>query len=96
MAYAAKGANIKFICNFLINNPGSTYTQIRNALCIERGIDPKAKRGQYCSYFAQYIGCLDFNYRTLHQSTVKFPYDQWEKRDGKYYITSQGIAYLSK
>jgi len=39
-----RGDNLKFICKFLNENPGSRTKEAREALCRARGIDPKARR----------------------------------------------------
>jgi hypothetical protein len=46
-----RGDNVKFICTYLFNNPGASFTQVREALCVFRGHDPKKRRGQYTWYF---------------------------------------------
>ena len=80
-----RGDNIRFICTYLFNNPGSTYTQVRDALCVFRGHDPKKRRGQYTWYFSRP------SWRGTPRKIVR-----WEKRDRRYYLTSEGLAWVSQ
>ena len=73
-----RGSNLKFICSFIKANPGARFKDIREALCRNNGIDPKAKPGQYTTYFSYRI-TDGRNYGHL-----------WTKQDGKYYLTAQG------
>jgi hypothetical protein len=77
-----RGDNLKFICKFINDNPGSRTKEIREALCIARGIDPKARRGQYTLYFSHLSGGRNYSHL-------------WTKIDGKYFITIQGLARLA-
>jgi len=46
---AKKGANLKFIAQYLYDKPGATATEIRRALCAHNG---KAySKGYYTEYF---------------------------------------------
>ena len=76
MAY---GDNIRTICTYLFKNPGARYTEVRNALCESRGIDPLTYRGHYVWYF----------------STARPAETRWEKRDGRYFLTQKGLAWVS-
>ena len=44
-----KGDNLRFIANYLFENPGSRYTHIIRALCEYRG--KMYNRGMYSEYF---------------------------------------------
>lgn len=74
-----KGSNIKFICNFIMANPGARHKEIREALCRHNGIDPKVKRGQYTIYFSHLRNGRNYSHL-------------WTKQDGKHYLTAQGMA----
>lgn len=88
-----RGDNIRFICTYLFNNPGATYTQIRSALCEARGVDPRARRGQYCWYFLENRG-VSWNPRT-YVVKPRSSEDRWRKRDGRYFLTEKGLAWVS-
>ena len=74
-----KGSNLKFICNFIMANPGARHKDIREALCRHNGIDPKVKRGHYTIYFSRLWNGRNYSHL-------------WAKQDGKYYLTAQGMA----
>lgn len=77
-----RGENLKFICKFINENPGSRTKDIREALCIARGIDPKVNRGQYTLYFS-HLRC-GRNYSHL-----------WANINGQHFVTIQGMARLA-
>lgn len=85
MTQTPYGANIAFICTYLFENPGASFTQIRNALCIARGIDPVAQRGQFCAYFVK-PNC-NASGRSFSRSGK-----YWDKRGKEYYLTELGLA----
>ena len=91
MAY---GDNIRTICTYLFKNPGARYTEVRNALCESRGIDPVTHRGHYVWYFKKNQG-RSWNSRTMH-STDRPAETRWEVRDGQYFLTQKGLAWVSK
>ena len=49
MARAKRGANLKFIAQYLHVNPGATATQVRRALCENNG--KRYSKGYYTEYF---------------------------------------------
>ena len=85
MTQTPYGANIAFICNYLFENPGASFTQVRNALCIARGIDPVARRGQFCVYFVKPNESASG--RSFSRSGK-----YWDKRGKEYYLTELGLA----
>lgn len=87
-----RGDNIKFICTYLYNNPGARYTDIRNALCVANGYDPQERRGQYTWYFRN-----PSNRRQIWGGNIGIVSDnRWSKRDGRYYLTERGLAWVSQ
>jgi hypothetical protein len=90
MAY---GDNIRFICTYLFENPGARYSEVRNALCEARGIDPLTNRGHYVWYFKKNRG-RSWNSRTM-LSTPRPAETRWEVRDGRYFLTQKGLAWVS-
>jgi hypothetical protein len=75
------GENIRFVCTYLWANPGAKGPEIRRALMDARGIpnDPKIRKGYYTSYVCQ-----------------GWRYPQWEcRRDGGFYLTQRGLAYVN-
>ena len=90
MAY---GDNIRTICTYLFKNPGARYTEVRNALCESRGIDPVVHRGHYVWYFKKNQG----RHWTLMRGSWSRPKEtRWEVRDGRYFLTQKGLAWVSE
>ena len=89
------GSNIKFIANYIFNNPGSASGPIRKALCENNGIEwttSTLMRGQYTTYFTTgWIG---------GSSWPKNPCGRYWRRmkrpDGKngYLITHEGMQFI--
>lgn len=77
-----RGDNLKFICKFINENPGSRTKEIREALCIARGVDPRQKRGQYTLYFSFLRGGRNYSHL-------------WKNIKGQHFITAQGMALLA-
>jgi hypothetical protein len=77
-----RGDNLKFICKFLNENPGSRTKEAREALCRARGIDPKARRGQYTIYFSHLRDGRNYSHL-------------WTTIKGQHFITIQGMALLA-
>ena len=73
-----KGSNLKFICNFIMANPGARFTDIREALCRHNGIDPKVRRGQYTIYFSHLSNGRNYDHL-------------WINLNGRYWLTSEGL-----
>jgi hypothetical protein len=75
------GTNIRFVCWYILENPGATGPQIRKALCDFRGIpnDPKIRRGYYTSY--------------VHQD---WRYPQWRRdwKTGTFSLTPVALQWL--
>jgi hypothetical protein len=89
MAY---GDNIRTICTYLFKNPGARHTEVRNALCESRGIDPLTHRGHYVWYFKTNRGS---NWSPTGHRSPRPPETRWEKRDGRYFLTQKGLAWVS-
>ena len=89
MAY---GDNIRTICTYLFENPGARYTEVRNALCESRGVDPLAHRGHYVWYFTTNRGS---NWSLLGHRSARPPETRWYVRDGRYFLTQKGLAWVS-
>ena len=90
MAY---GDNIRTICTYLFENPGARYTEVRGALCKSRGIDPVTHRGHYVWYFKK----NRLRARKQRGGLTACPAEtRWEVRDGQYFLTQKGLAWVSK
>ena len=77
-----RGENLKFICKFLNENPGSRTKEAREALCRARGINPDRKRGQYTIYFSHLRDGRNYSHL-------------WTTIKGQHFITIQGMALLA-
>lgn len=75
-----KVTNVQFLLQYLMINPGSTYTQLTKALCAWKG--RRWDRGQYSRYFSSW----------QFQDQVVYPGRLWEKYEGKWYLTPRGQA----
>jgi hypothetical protein len=94
-----KGANIRFITEFLAAHPdGCTWSEVRNALCLARGKDPKALRGQYCEYFKGPMGPVGVCCRG--PAALRPPENRWVRtpspRGQVFKLTEAGWAWLEK
>jgi|688.fasta_scaffold1607850_1 hypothetical protein len=76
------GDNLKFICKFLNENPGSRTKEVREALCRARGINPKLRRGQYTIYFSHLRSGRNYDHL-------------WTTIKGQHFVTIQGMALLA-
>jgi len=76
------GDNLKFICKFLNENPGSRTKEAREALCRARGINPDRKRGQYTIYFSHLQNGRNYDHL-------------WTTINGQHFVTIQGMALLA-
>lgn len=89
------GSNIKFIANYIFNNPGTASGPVRKALCENNGVEwttPTLMRGQYTTYFTTgWIG---------GKSWPKNPCGRYWRRikrpDGKngYLLTHEGMRFI--
>ena len=77
-----RGENLKFICKFINENPGSRTKDIREALCIARGINPGERPGQYTLYFSYLQSGRNYSHL-------------WANINGQHFITIQGMALLA-
>ena len=96
MANVSYGSNIKFLAQYIFNNPGCTSGEARKALCENNGklwTNGTEMRGQYTSYFnAGWIGnSWKNNPCGRYWSRVKRP-------DGKtgYVTTLDGIGMIEQ
>ena len=89
------GSNIKFLANYIFNNPGTGSGPARKALCENNGVEwttPTKMRGQYTTYFT--IGWIGGS------SWPKNPCGRYSRRmqrpDGKngYLITPEGMQFI--
>lgn len=87
-----RGDNIRFICTYLYENPGATYSEVRNALCEFRGIDPKRRPGHYTWYFRDTTGWIPM---MGCGGPPRKNDTRWVKRDRRYYLTERGLAWVS-
>lgn len=72
------GSNIKFICSYIMANPGARHKDIREALCRHNGIDPKVKRGHYTIYFSHLRNGRNYDHL-------------WVNLNGRYWLTGDGL-----
>ena len=80
-----RGDNLRFIADYLLENPGARYTEITKALCAYRGRG--WDRGVYCRYL------------TIHppwNTGTTYPDNLWEKTPcGGWMLTIKGMGYAT-
>jgi hypothetical protein len=96
--HAAYGSNIKFLANYIFNNPGTTSGPARKALCENNGVvwtTSTEMRGQYTTYFC--TGWIGGKYKWPKNPCGRY-WRRVKRQDGKngYLLTSEGLAKVSR
>ncbi len=81
-----RGDNLRFIADYLLENPGARYTELTKALCEFRGRG--WDKGAYCRYFT-----YPSRWNT---SATCYPDNLWEKTPcGGWMLTVKGMGYAT-
>jgi hypothetical protein len=80
------GDNLRFIADYLFDNPGAGYTNITKALCEYK--DTPWTRGHYCRYFT-----VPSNWC----NATTYPDNLWyrEATTGGWMLTLKGMGYVT-
>jgi len=80
--YCKKGANLEFIATYMYNNFGTGSTNIRRALCKERG--KEYSRGMYTCYFSE-MPSWKYTYKNRF----------WTKNNKGWTLTLEGMGLVN-